>query len=98
MPRYHKPDDNFEKNLLPVPGSGKWRELDKTPQGISKRDLKMAEDLNEFLFQHKVRGGDIFSDAREWALNHKYTKEQNDMFRRLLDTYLRLYPEKERGS
>jgi len=90
------PDDRPERDVLPPTRGGKWRGLDQ-PGSVSLRDLKIGEDLIHFLDWHKQVGGHIFTNARSFALTKRYTAEQNDLFRRLLDMYLQKYPEKTRG-
>lgn len=90
----HADDD---RRYFDVDRGGKWRQTHDAPD-VSKRDLKIGTDLIHFIAWQQEVGGNVMANARSWALDHKYTREQNDQFRAVLDVYLRKWAPKRRES
>jgi len=90
--------EELAARMFAVDRGGRWRDSQGAPD-VSLRDLKIAEGLIHFLAWHEQVGGDVFANARDFSLRHKYTSEQNQLFRALLHVYLRKYtPRPKRES
>lgn len=85
------------KKLLPIDRGGKWRDpkgADQYAHLVNAQASRLITDMIDFLSWHEQLGGAFKADLATFLTNKRYAPQQEQMFKDLLYTYLRKWPEK----